>query len=1326
LKKAFDLDNAKEYVGDWFSSADAIDDIRAKIYDLDDIEKYMGGLFGTNMSEIITNIYSRICKCFLDIAGIDTVTLPNLELDANAGSIGANLKPSNILDPNTEIGQIQKPEVGGVNPFSDPGKDFDAENLFCSFCIEIPSYFLRLPTTNIMDELLSALKKLLELLLAQLILALIQALMDILLTCPELSCPEGERNVRDYGANNLADIFTEDSTGTPVPAFFQGCGLIIDDQQLTADEVLAFMDTISKRLTSGECLSLITGGISDAMMKVAKEEIAKYPGIQNQLDNEAKIEDFFACAGIGLPPETVAQLEDDILNKYKSPEVCSNILNDAKEKLAERCGASDLLDASVDNALNFDIDKYKKLADAIRKNQNLSNDIPSLFGDCFGNQGVLSGLPNPAMDFAVEQSVEAIIEPVRRAMKKELFNLTKPILDLNSSSNSPIATQAALVNHSPKIADMKRSNSMANAIEICSLHSGLPYAALAMIPSGQITLAIAALALFPDFTEATTFKDVVFGANIKVNKNLQLESADETLAIDAVLADLGNNITIQTPQDLDNEGATARITVPINEATGESMQLQLLPASTDDDGNIIYTDNYSLTLTVKDTLGVEGLDTIQLIPKDNQLPDQLVNHLQDYSIDTTSKSPPQAQYFAELVLSNLEKDSGSDGLTEEFRTFLKETLENDIYWTIWRASLDYMADSLADCELLREYELNRQDEFIGFNPFLFIPGLAVVIGLVGATTSVGQEEANLFYGGKFLRKEMTNLDMQSYGDTDGIINIENLKKTIKDNYDFSRAHDPKSEEMGMPHYAILQGLMSGLIQLFVGEIFVRGIVPLSKFPIDIMTSEEYTVEIIYRNMSEWLNTGSPEFYVKFVKIMREMFKPCNSKTILFVSDTPDDETAGIPGTATGFEKDYRIESWEDGLRFLIRQEMYGPAKFVKNKLASFKTSSGTSIAPANPVTAITYGKMLSVPDGAFQREQDNNSLFSGEKKEAFKNGKLFLQYYFEVVDWEPEDEQYNAAVAQRSESLRGILSEDNFVELVSSLCGIPTGFPQNYESNNAILTKSPEGDTASDDLDLPFKDLFKEINFGLRMCYGAIQTTQTETPGGKPIIEDQNPKISNFINKIKEFVNLDDGEILFLNEDEQSPSLTPQYVPGPQDDIFKFSKLTKSLLLAEDFRGFAEYGVDTPESNALGATWEVIDPLYTVVLPLFTQKVRIAGEGSYEGGYPLFNSNTATLNYLADQFRLFTASAASGTGYPSKVMNKLSLDFFTSPEYEGIFRYAIPIPKMASMLTVHNVAIASKDKNVTKAFNLTKAQLKDLIKKTTNFVGPQMYKKPFV
>ncbi len=443
---------------------------------------YLRGTFGADASEVITFFYSKICKCFLDLAGIDTITLPNMEIDADAGSFGANISPSDALPQSWQnksgIGNnagkpkktkeqffegTEKPSVNATNPFTDKGKDFKAEDLFCSFCIEIPSFFLRLPTTNILDILIQALLKLLEALLAQLILELIKTLIEILLSCPELSCPPNERNLKDYGGADLGSLFNNNALaglGKTVPQYFSACGLLIDELEVTSDDVIDLMTNISNRLTSGEALFLITDGVptQSEIFKVAVEEIKKFPSVHLQLDNEGKIEDFFRCAGLGLPKNVIADLEDEMLNKFRDPEVCSDFLSVAKQQLADRCGISELLDSSVDKALNHDTDKYKKLADAIRKNQDLSQSIPSLFGDCFGNQGVLSGLPNPAMDQAIEQTVESIAAPIRNALRQDLENLTKPIYNFASDSSNPVAVQPSLIKYSPKIEDMKRSN----------------------------------------------------------------------------------------------------------------------------------------------------------------------------------------------------------------------------------------------------------------------------------------------------------------------------------------------------------------------------------------------------------------------------------------------------------------------------------------------------------------------------------------------------------------------------------------------------------------------------------------------------------------------------------------------------------------------------------------------------------------------------------------------------------------------------------------------------------------------------------------------------
>ena len=127
---------------------------------------------------------------------------------------------------------------------------------------------------------------------------------------------------------------------------------------------------------------------------------------------------------------------------------------------------------------------------------------------------------------------------------------------------------------------------------------------------------------------------------------------------------------------------------------------------------------------------------------------------------------------------------------------LKETIENEIYWSL-RKEFRLHGKFSFGCRIVSLYELNRQDEFIGFNPFLFIPGMAAMVGMIGVATIVGQEDADYFYGGLF-EKEMVNLDMKSYSDADAIVNIEKLKQKIKDNYDFARAHDPKSKRWHAP------------------------------------------------------------------------------------------------------------------------------------------------------------------------------------------------------------------------------------------------------------------------------------------------------------------------------------------------------------------------------------------------------------------------------------------------------------------------------------------------------------------------------------------------
>lgn len=115
-------------------------------------------------------------------------------------------------------------------------------------------FFIRLPTTNILDVLIDALLKALEFILAQLLLGLLATLLDLLLQCPEITCPEGAQRVKDYGAQDLNDIMSGDTTPAQM---MELCGLVVDDQSVTAGDVQDFLIDLSEVLSSSEVLQLL-------------------------------------------------------------------------------------------------------------------------------------------------------------------------------------------------------------------------------------------------------------------------------------------------------------------------------------------------------------------------------------------------------------------------------------------------------------------------------------------------------------------------------------------------------------------------------------------------------------------------------------------------------------------------------------------------------------------------------------------------------------------------------------------------------------------------------------------------------------------------------------------------------------------------------------------------------------------------------------------------------------------------------------------------------------------------------------------------------------
>ena len=1094
-------------------------------------------------------------------------------------------------------------------------------------------------------------------------------MLDILLQCPEITCPEGEKNVKDYGGQDLGNIFNQ--TGIPVADYFNACGILVGGNSgVTGDMIIELMSNISRRLSSGEVLGLIGGNITDAMLTVAEEELGKYPQIKVQLNNRARIEDFFTCAGLGIPKNILSDIENDITDTYNNPELCTNLLLDAKNKLAERCGVSDLFDAAAKRATNFDLDKYKALADTIRKHQNMSQQLPSLFGDCFGNQGVLSGLPNPTMDHVIDMTVEQIMSPIKSTMADELRKLTKNTI--TRQSNSTVTEFAVMVKRNRDTDDMIDS----------------------MYPVSLIKL------LLDD--KDNIYRDTLYPYNKK-------PSDDEApIPINYSLQDIENNIVVSAPTQ-DKNGH-----VRIDLGTDTELKIEFLPAKVSENGEALYEDNYYTTLKVKNSFGVgNSTQTIDLSSPTKKLPDILVEHLQEFPLDPDSTLTPQSQYFSELLLSNLEGSGYS--LNDKDREELKDIFGNDVFWATWKSVLDTMANAVANSELLDEYQLNRKQEFLnGFNPLWILPQVYVMFPILGVAPSNAIVES--FYNGTYFRKEMTRLDMTPKGTQEegGLIDIDRVKKIIKKGYDFSIFHDPNSDKLGMPHYAILGGLLVSFVQVFVGEIYIRGLIPLSKFPTSIVTQQESTVELVYRTISEFLEQGPSEFKSQLSFIITELFKGCNRQSLDF-DFTPDEQNnpeAGFPGTVKGqvegFEKDYRILNWQDGLRFIIRQELLSPIPFINNKLSSFTKKGGEGIGKINPISSISYPFMMQVHDEPFRKEGlDNVSLFQPSRIDQFKDGRFFFQYYYEVIDWSEGDDNYVESVVNRDLRLKGIISEENFVELISSLVGIPPLYPENTTPTDPLLGSGTDGSLNAGNASIPLNDLFKEINFGIRYCFGAIQTNATDE-AGDPLIKEQSPAIVTMIESIKKMADITDTTLILGDK-----LMTGPHQDSKVNEFLDYVKETKSLLLIEDVNSAWK---STFASMGAGHT----KPYYTVILPLFDQKRKINGPDGFGGGWSFLDQRADSANYVSDQISLFLKES-----YGSSLMKELFKEMPLNPAYEGLLNYCFPVPKMANMLITYGILIASKEPAFAGAFNQTKVVIRALINKTYAMRGRDQYKNKF-
>jgi hypothetical protein len=283
------------------------------------------------------------------------------------------------------------------------------------------------------------------------------------------------------------------------------------------------------------------------------------------------------------------------------------------------------------------------------------------------------------------------------------------------------------------------------------------------------------------------------------------------------------------------------------------------------------------------------------------------------------------------------------------------------------------------------------------------------------------------------------------------------------------------------------------------------------------------------------------------------------------------------------------------------------------------------------------------------------------------------------------------------------------------MCGIAQLYPANTPpSAEALLGLEDDGTINSDNIKIHFQDLFKEINFGIRYCYGAVSTPALDEDDS-PIIKDQVQAVKSMFDSMKEILDLDDAsftnELLFSSALKSGPDKN-----DTTNEYIDFAKETKSLLLVESLPDATKPSFTTVSGNDAS----FIQPYYSIVLPLFDEKIKINGSDAFEGGYTLFDDRTDDVNFSSDQLIIF-----STIPYGKKVMEELVSKIPVNPAYEALLSYTFPIPKICNMMMIHNIIHATKSEDLSKSFNSSKNTIRALISRTALIKGGDHYKNDF-
>ena len=262
----------------------------------------------------------------------------------------------------------------------------------CDFCLNWPSLDYRKPTYDLMAQIVSVLKMVLEALLVQFLISLLVALLDWLMQCPDFSCPDqvdpdlGRDVSQDFGGMPINKLL--DATAFPndadVNGIFANCNEEVASalEQYEEDLGRKFLEVVSVRLSSGEVVGAMSGAPTDKTVEVFLETIEDEfaDTLGQHFTTTAQVEDLIQCLARSVGADALREAEAIITEKMRLPEICDappgqQMLN----RYAGKCKNPEDIKKFFDREMNLDHHVFRELSNLLRDPEAMANLIPPIF-----------------------------------------------------------------------------------------------------------------------------------------------------------------------------------------------------------------------------------------------------------------------------------------------------------------------------------------------------------------------------------------------------------------------------------------------------------------------------------------------------------------------------------------------------------------------------------------------------------------------------------------------------------------------------------------------------------------------------------------------------------------------------------------------------------------------------------------------------------------------------------------------------------------------------------------------------------------------------------